>query len=99
MHGVNGAFRHRLQSFACTATREIRALEKDRALARVRIIAMTANAMHGDREACLDSGMDDYISKPVDQGDLQTLLRRTFPDCFEVRGAARTASLAATLDN
>ncbi len=43
---------------------------------RIPIVAMTANAMEGNREACLASGMDDYITKPVDIALLQKVLNR-----------------------
>jgi CheY-like chemotaxis protein len=63
------------------ATRRIRALQ-DPSLPAVRIAAVTACAMQGDREACLEAGMDDYISKPVEPEQLKILLRRNFPEHF-----------------
>ena len=57
------------------ATREIRALE-DSISAITPIIAMTANAMKGDRDRCIESGMNDYIAKPIDAEELYQLTEK-----------------------
>lgn len=55
------------------ATRRIRANPRH---ARLPIIAMTANAMKSDMEACLQAGMNDFVSKPIDRAALQNALKR-----------------------
>ncbi|MCE9535627.1 MAG: response regulator, partial [Nitrospirae bacterium] len=59
-----------------TATAHIREREQQRQHARIPIIALTANAMEGDRERCLTVGMDDYLSKPFTQQSLSDILVR-----------------------
>ena len=56
------------------ATKQIRLLEKNKA--STPIIGLTANAMKGDREACIDSGMNDYVTKPIDVKFLQNTLAK-----------------------
>ncbi|HEX8310524.1 MAG TPA: response regulator [Chthoniobacteraceae bacterium] len=56
------------------ATRRIRANEERTGAHRIQIVAMTANAMKGDREQCLEAGMDDYICKPVAVSELTRVL-------------------------
>ncbi len=60
------------------ATRALREIEANGA-ARLPIIAMTAHAMQGDRERCLDAGMDDYMSKPISRAMLEKMLDKWLP--------------------
>ncbi|MFT6056484.1 MAG: signal transduction histidine kinase/CheY-like chemotaxis protein [Pseudohongiellaceae bacterium] len=48
------------------------------------IIAITANALHGEAERCIDSGMDDYLSKPIDMQELRKKLKKWMPIGTEV---------------
>jgi CheY-like chemotaxis protein len=63
------------------ATRQIRARWPDRPL---HIVAMTANAMAGDRDLCIAAGMNDYVSKPIRVPELAEALART-PSPGQVR--------------
>lgn len=65
---------------ATRSLRRARAEEFATAGNAVRIIAMTANAMKGDREKCLVAGMDDYVSKPVNAEDLRQVLLKHQPN-------------------
>jgi CheY-like chemotaxis protein len=70
------------------ATATIRARERDTA-AHIPIIAMTAHAMRGDRERCLDAGMDGYLSKPIEKDALYAAVEQT----DDVAARTRTGAL------
>ncbi len=80
-----------------SATQQIRDPQSEVKDHAIPVVAMTANAMQGDRERCLDAGMDDYIAKPVDVTKLCRVLKRWLPDHCH-RGGAGEDSCASDAD-
>ena len=73
-------------------TRCIRAGECGKNVAGIPIVAMTAHALKGDRERCLEAGMDDYVSKPVDRKVLSEVLIRCLKNGSDLTGRTEPAS-------
>jgi signal transduction histidine kinase/DNA-binding response OmpR family regulator len=67
------------------ATRHIRNAEKAHGLSRTPIMGVTAHALKDDRERCLASGMDDYMTKPISPGQLQSKLAEWLTDAVARR--------------
>jgi CheY-like chemotaxis protein len=74
-----------------TATREIRKQERFRDLP---VVAMTANAMQGDRDRCFAAGMNDHIAKPIEPEDLWKALLKWIKPRYSTSAAAEANSLA-----
>jgi CheY-like chemotaxis protein len=74
---------HMPQMDGYEATRRIRELEADQNSNHTRIVALTASAMQEDRDLCMAAGMDDYITKPVDEATLRNALERAFAESAE----------------
>jgi PAS domain S-box-containing protein len=86
-----------------TATRAIRAAEAQTPGAkRLPIIALTAEAVRGDREKCRDAGMDEYVSKPIDPADLFDKIQRLIlppESALEIQGCPGFSAAKKNRDN
>jgi signal transduction histidine kinase/HPt (histidine-containing phosphotransfer) domain-containing protein/BarA-like signal transduction histidine kinase len=84
------------------ATQEIRKRQKAKTFpnydSRIIIVAMTAQAMQGDREKCIEAGMDDYLAKPIRPGDVRNMIDKWAiqKDSMEPKTPAAAAASPAT---
>jgi two-component system, sensor histidine kinase len=81
-----------------TATAEIRRREAKTGAARLVIVALTANAMEGNRERCLVAGMDDFLTKPFTQLELGAVLKKWVPAAQNAPRRAAEPSPSPTAD-
>ena len=79
------------------STRHIRSFERENERFTTPIIALTANAMKGDSERCLNAGMNDYITKPIKRDKLRNLLTR-FIDAQKLIIKPETAAASPLID-
>jgi CheY-like chemotaxis protein len=72
------------------AAGKLREMMRSGAMGRTPVIAFTANALKGDREKCLEAGMDDYIEKPIDQRVMAEKLRKWLPPHLHAEASAES---------
>lgn len=78
------------------ASEERAGLRQSRRSPRVPIVALTANAIKGDRERCLDAGMDDYLTKPLQAAQLVAAIARYIPEARGAKGEPHADAHADT---
>jgi two-component system, sensor histidine kinase len=82
-----------------TATRQIRSMEASAGRPPIKIVAVTANAFAEDRQACLDAGMDGYLSKPFTGAQLDETLQRWLPSHLVIERRGSTPRPASPTDD